>query len=60
MRFVCLSDAHSHRFSVPLGDVLLDSGDLSANGKVQDFEITMGENYFRFKGMWRFARLTDM
>ncbi|KAG9009462.1 hypothetical protein FRB94_014253 [Tulasnella sp. JGI-2019a] len=40
-RFVCLSDTHSHRFQVPPGDVLLHSGDITAKGKVKDFELSM-------------------
>ncbi|KAG9029675.1 hypothetical protein FRB95_005016 [Tulasnella sp. JGI-2019a] len=39
-RFVCLSDTHSQRFQVPLGDVLLHSGDLTSLGKVRDFIAT--------------------
>ena len=37
-RFVCLIDTHSRRFDVPSGDVLLHSGDLTAQGKVTDFQ----------------------
>ncbi|KAK7464069.1 hypothetical protein VKT23_006229 [Stygiomarasmius scandens] len=40
-RFVCISDTHAHSFTVPDGDVLLHSGDLTNTGKVKDFEKTM-------------------
>ncbi|KAF8965761.1 Metallo-dependent phosphatase-like protein [Flammula alnicola] len=40
-RFVCISDTHSRSFSVPEGDVLLHSGDLTNLGTVADFEKTM-------------------
>jgi 3',5'-cyclic AMP phosphodiesterase CpdA len=40
-RFVCVSDTHSRAFSVPDGDVLLHSGDLTNTGTVADFEKTM-------------------
>lgn len=29
-RFVCMSDTHSMKFPVPMGDILLHSGDISA------------------------------
>jgi hypothetical protein len=31
-RFVCISDTHERRFSVPAGDVLIHAGDLSQYG----------------------------
>ena len=40
-RFVCISDTHSHIFSVPAGDVLLHAGDLSRHGTLQDLKITI-------------------
>jgi len=40
-RFVCISDTHSRAFSVPDGDVLLHSGDLTNTGTVSDFQKTM-------------------
>ncbi|TFK21206.1 hypothetical protein FA15DRAFT_672766 [Coprinopsis marcescibilis] len=40
-RFVCISDTHSKTFDVPLGDVLLHSGDLSNLGTVRGLTATM-------------------
>ena len=40
-RFVCISDTHSHKFHVPLGDVLLHAGDLSRHGTLKDLEVTL-------------------
>ena len=41
-RFVCISDTHTRNsFSVPDGDVLLHSGDLTTTGTVADFEKTL-------------------
>lgn len=40
-RFICVSDTHSQVFDVPLGDVLLHSGDLSSRGKIEDFQVTL-------------------
>ncbi|EJF66228.1 Metallo-dependent phosphatase [Dichomitus squalens] len=40
-RFVCISDTHSHIFSVPSGDVLLHAGDLSRHGTLKDLEVTI-------------------
>jgi hypothetical protein len=40
-RFVCISDTHSRVFSVPDGDVLLHSGDLSSWGHPEQLEVTL-------------------
>ncbi|KAG2058471.1 Metallo-dependent phosphatase [Suillus hirtellus] len=40
-RFVCISDTHSHTFSVPSGDVLLHSGDLSRLGREDEIGATI-------------------
>lgn len=40
-RFVCLSDTHSRTFSVPAGDVLLHSGDLSRLGREDEIRVTI-------------------
>lgn len=40
-RFVCVSDTHSRAFDVPLGDVLVHSGDLTNLGTVVEFKKTM-------------------
>lgn len=40
-RFVCISDTHSHTFSVPSGDVLLHSGDLSRLGREDEISVTI-------------------
>ncbi|KAG1791733.1 Metallo-dependent phosphatase-like protein [Suillus plorans] len=40
-RFVCISDTHSHTFSVPSGDVLLHSGDLSRLGREDEIRVTI-------------------
>ncbi|KAJ6469427.1 Metallo-dependent phosphatase-like protein [Mycena sanguinolenta] len=40
-RFVLISDTHTSIFSVPDGDVLVHSGDLTNRGTLQEFEITM-------------------
>jgi hypothetical protein len=40
-RFVCISDTHSHTFSVPSGDVLLHSGDLSRLGREDEIGVTI-------------------
>ncbi|TDL27245.1 Metallo-dependent phosphatase [Rickenella mellea] len=40
-RFVCISDTHSREFSVPPGDVLLHSGDLSSWGTHRQLRYTM-------------------
>lgn len=40
-RFICISDTHSQIFDVPLGDVLLHSGDLTSKGKIEDFQVTL-------------------
>lgn len=40
-RFVCISHTHSRMISVPPGDVLLHSGDLTAMGTFYDFQLTM-------------------
>lgn len=40
-RFVCISDTHSRTFSVPPGDVLLHSGDLSRLGREDEIRITI-------------------
>ncbi|KAG2035882.1 Metallo-dependent phosphatase-like protein [Suillus americanus] len=40
-RFVCISDTHSRTFSVPSGDVLLHSGDLSRLGREDEIRVTM-------------------
>lgn len=37
-RLVCLSDTHGHRLSVPAGDILLHSGDLTARGSLGELE----------------------
>jgi hypothetical protein len=37
-RFVCISDTHSHQFDLPLGDVLLHSGDLTFGGDITRLE----------------------
>lgn len=36
-RFVCISDTHSRKFPIPMGDVLLHSGDISA-GNFKDVQ----------------------
>lgn len=41
IRFVCVSDTHGKDFEVPMGDVLLHSGDLSRNGTVESLEVTL-------------------
>ncbi|KAH7889940.1 Metallo-dependent phosphatase-like protein [Phlebopus sp. FC_14] len=40
-RFVCISDTHSRRYHVPLGDVLLHSGDLSSYGSLPQLTCTV-------------------
>lgn len=40
-RFVCISDTHSRTFSVPSGDVLLHSGDLSRLGREDEIRVTI-------------------
>lgn len=40
-RFVCISDTHSRNFDVPPGDVLLHSGDLTKEGRKEEFVKTM-------------------
>lgn len=40
-RFICISDTHSRTFSVPDGDILLHSGDLTNSGTYADLQITM-------------------
>lgn len=40
-RFVTISDTHSRLFPVPVGDVLLHSGDLSAGGSLKKLRITI-------------------
>lgn len=40
-RFVCISDTHSRRYSVPPGDVLLHSGDLSSWGQLAQLRKTV-------------------
>jgi hypothetical protein len=40
-RFICVSDTHSKVFTVPPGDVLLHSGDLSAGGYLKALKKTM-------------------
>jgi 3',5'-cyclic AMP phosphodiesterase CpdA len=40
-RFVCISDTHSRRFTLPPGDVLLHSGDLSSGGSVRALKETI-------------------
>ncbi|PCH37820.1 Metallo-dependent phosphatase [Wolfiporia cocos MD-104 SS10] len=40
-RFVCISDTHSHIYSVPPGDVLLHSGDLSNGGYLDRLRVTV-------------------
>ncbi|KAF7338733.1 hypothetical protein MSAN_02195600 [Mycena sanguinolenta] len=40
-RFVLISDTHTSTFSVPDGDVLVHSGDLTNRGTLQEFETTM-------------------
>ncbi|KAG1747079.1 Metallo-dependent phosphatase-like protein, partial [Suillus paluster] len=40
-RFVCISDTHSCTFSVPSGDVLLHSGDLSRLGREGEIRVTI-------------------
>lgn len=40
-RFVCISDNHSRKFSVPPGDVLLHAGDLSSWGEFSHLKKTI-------------------
>ena len=40
-RFVCISDTHARRFTVPDGDVLLHSGDLTNTGTLEEFKTTI-------------------
>lgn len=40
-RFVCISDTHSRKFDVPLGDILLHAGDLSSWGTYNQLNKTM-------------------
>ncbi|OJA18876.1 hypothetical protein AZE42_06291 [Rhizopogon vesiculosus] len=40
-RFICISDTHSHTFTVPSGDVLLHSGDLSRLGREDEMRVTV-------------------
>lgn len=40
-RFICISDTHSRTFSVPEGDVLLHSGDLSSWGHPEQLKFTL-------------------
>lgn len=40
-RFVLLSDTHTSTFEVPLGDVLLYTGDLTNRGTLQELKTTM-------------------
>jgi len=54
LRFVCISDTHGmhRRIHVPVGDVLLHSGDFTSNGKrseVEDFFQWLTELPHRYK-----------
>lgn len=40
-RFVCISDTHSRKYDIPLGDVLLHAGDLSAGGAYKRLKVTL-------------------
>lgn len=37
-RFVCISDTHSRKFTIPPGDVLLHAGDLSSYGEFDELK----------------------
>ena len=39
MRIVCISDTHERDYSVPDGDVLIHSGDLTFHGGVEELHI---------------------
>ena len=40
-RFVCISDTHSKKFSIPRGDILLHAGDLSSWGYYEQLRTTV-------------------
>lgn len=40
-RFVCISDTHARKWQLPVGDVLLHSGDLSSGGSFKSLKKTL-------------------